>query len=55
MVNATRNLEGLGKTYASYTDKLVTEIDIDTPTPEEADKISEDRRANIALSGQKIG
>ena len=38
-----------GKTLALFKDKTITEEDTDTPTPEEAEEISKERRESIKL------
>ena len=44
-----------GKTLAMFTDKIVQEEVIDTPTPEEAIRISDERRQNIQLNQSNTG
>ena len=41
-----------GKTLAMFKDKVIQEEDIETPTPEEADRISLERRESIRLQQQ---
>lgn len=43
-----KSLELLGKSKAMFKDKVITEDAADSPTPEEADQISEEKRLSVA-------
>lgn len=43
-----KSLELLGKSKAMFKDKVITEDAADSPTPEEADAISEEKRLSVA-------